>query len=352
MHNHSDNESFLNVLLESSNHAIMITVFVIIMMMIIEIINIQSKGRWHKSLRKNGFLQIIIAAFIGIMPGCLGTFAVVSLYVHGTVSFAALVTAMIATSGDEIFIMFAMIPKNAVLIMISLFFIAIIAGVIINIFAKNKIAASRQISHNEYHNNDNDCLCFSITEIKKHYQNISFHRALLVFGFFSFTILLLTGNIGSDEWGWEKITFLITGILGLTIVAAISEHFLTHHLWHHIIKHHFLKIFLWTFGAFVVIHALDHYINVEQWTHSNQYIILIVAVLIGIIPESGPHIVFISLFANGSIPFSVLLANSIVQDGHGAIPLLAESRKQFIIMKLLNALVGLVVGAGLMALNI
>ena len=76
----------------------------------------------------------------------------------------------------------------------------------------------------------------------------------------------------------------------------------------------------------------------------NLILILMIAVLIGIIPESGPHIVFITLFLNGTIPFSILLANSIVQDGHGAIPLLAESQKSFIVMKLINILVGLIVG--------
>ncbi len=348
MHNHSGNETIKGVLLEIFNHSIMITVFVIIMMMIIEVINIQSKGQWSKSLKKRGFLQIIIAAFMGIMPGCLGTFAIVSLYVHRTISFATLVTAMIATSGDEIFVMFAMIPKTSLLIMIALFFIAILAGVIIHLFTKNNIHTPKQQIPYEYHNNHNDCLCFSLKHIAKYYKNISFHRALLLFGFTVFTILLITGQIGADEWNWEKVTFLIVSIVGLFVTASVSEHFLTEHLWHHIIKHHFIKIFLWTFGAFAVIHALDHYIDVEHWTQSNQYIILIIAVLIGMIPESGPHIVFISLFAAGNIPLSVLLANSIVQDGHGAIPLLAESRKSFIIMKLLNALVGLIVGIILM----
>jgi len=49
------------------------------------------------------------------------------------------------------------------------------------------------------------------------------------------------------------------------------------------------------------------------------------------------------MFFAGQIPFSILLANSIVQDGHGALPLLAESKKSFIYMKLINMIVGLIV---------
>jgi len=77
---------------------------------------------------------------------------------------------------------------------------------------------------------------------------------------------------------------------------------------------------------------------------SNQFIILIAAVLIGLIPESGPHMIFVTLFFEGTIPFSTLLASSIVQDGHGALPLFAESKKSFVYAKLINLLVGLIVG--------
>jgi len=50
------------------------------------------------------------------------------------------------------------------------------------------------------------------------------------------------------------------------------------------------------------------------------------------------------------LPLSILLANSIVQDGHGSLPLLAETRKGFFIIKGINIAVGLIVGiAGLMA---
>jgi hypothetical protein len=39
-----------------------------------------------------------------------------------------------------------------------------------------------------------------------------------------------------------------------------------------------------------------------------------------------------------------LLANSISQDGHGMIPLLAESKRSFIAVKTTNLLVALLVG--------
>ncbi len=353
MHNHSENEGFWQIILEVFNHAVMITFFVIVMMMIIELINIRTKGKTNKSLHKKGFVQILLAAFMGITPGCLGTFAIVSLYIHRTISFAALVTVMIATSGDEIFVMFAMLPPKTSFILIAvLLVVAIISGLIVHLFSKKEENIKPILHlHTEYLETNNAYISFSLQKLLSDYKKISFERALLLFGMLVFIVSLISGTIGSHDWNWEKITFLITAIIGLVIIATASEHFLNEHLWKHIIGKHFMKIFLWTFGAFVFIHLLDHYIDVESWMQSNKYVILIIAVLIGIIPESGPHIVFISLYSAGSIPFSILLANSIVQDGHGAIPLLAESRKSFITMKLINAFVGLSVGSSLLLLG-
>ena len=61
--------------------------------------------------------------------------------------------------------------------------------------------------------------------------------------------------------------------------------------------------------------------------------------------RSGPHLLFVTMFSQGLLPFSILLANSIVQDGHGMLPLLAESRKDFIKVKAINMLVAFIAGS-------
>ena len=106
-------------------HTIMITSFVLMMMLFIEYLNIQTKGRLEFDLKNSKFKQYLLAISLGIMPGCLGAFTVVSLYSHRIVSFWALVATMIATSGDESFVMFSMIPKEAFILHIILFFVAV-----------------------------------------------------------------------------------------------------------------------------------------------------------------------------------------------------------------------------------
>jgi hypothetical protein len=68
------NESMIIVVLK---HALMITSFVLIMMLLIEYINVQTRGAWQLTLRKSRFGQYLLGALLGVAPGCLGAFTVV-----------------------------------------------------------------------------------------------------------------------------------------------------------------------------------------------------------------------------------------------------------------------------------
>ncbi|MCD6543653.1 MAG: arsenic efflux protein [Flavobacteriaceae bacterium] len=322
----------------------MITSFVLMMMLVIDYLNVQSKGAWNKKLQQKPFLQIFFAAILGIIPGCLGAFTVVSLFTHRVMSFAALVTAMISTFGDEAFVMFAMMPEKALILSLIVFVIAIITGMLI-LFVSKFFPQKEEKSYGfEYHDDEQKCICFPKGKFLEQLKTMGFERALLISGLFLFSFFIVTGKLGGHEWDWKRITFLIGSLFVLFIVSTVPEHFIKEHLWGHVIKKHLPRIFLWTFGAFVLIYVLEGYLDIEQWISNNVIWMLVIAVLIGIIPESGPHLLFLTLFINGTIPFSILIASSIVQDGHGALPLLAESRKSFIYMKGINIIVGFIVG--------
>lgn len=105
-------EILVNVLKES----IKVSLLVLIMMIAVDFINVKTKGKLELLL-KNGrkWKQYIIASLLGTAPGCLGSFAGVSLYIHGMISFGALTGLMFATAGDEQFIMLAMIPDTTLI---------------------------------------------------------------------------------------------------------------------------------------------------------------------------------------------------------------------------------------------
>jgi hypothetical protein len=141
-----------------------------------------------------------------------------------------------------------------------------------------------------------------------------------------------------------NLIFAVVSLFVVWFIATAPEHVVKEHLWEHIIRKHFLSIFLWTFGALFVIQVGLHYFDIETLISNNIPWMILLAVLVGIIPESGPHLLFVTLFATGTVPFSVLLASSISQDGHASLPLLAESKRSFVKAKIVNAIVAALFG--------
>lgn len=369
--------------------ALMITSFVMVMMLIIEYVNVYSRGKWAKHLQHNSRYQIILGALMGILPGCLGTYAVVSLYTHNIIQLPALVAALIATSGDEAYIMFSMIPDTALKITLFLLLIGIAAGYLTKFIFPSFQMKKFAVDHLHIHQHEQLDNALSLGSIAKQWRNISFSRAILVFAILVFITALLSGKFvhghavdethqisiehnhaehehdhdhehdhahDMDEslntipahpegFDWLTVTFIVLSFLALFVVIVVPEHFIQEHLWGHVIKKHFLKILAWTFVALLGIAFLLNHFDLHNWLKDNQLWVVLVAVLIGFIPVSGPHMIFITLFFNNTIPFSVLLANSVVQDGHGALPLFAESKRSFMLAKVINMCAGLLVGS-------
>ncbi len=383
--------------------SVMITAFVLLMMLIIEYINIQTKGSWDKPLKQKPWLQVLIAAFLGATPGCLGVYTVVSLFTHRVLSFGALVATMIATSGDEAFFMFALFPVQAFWILILSFVLAIVVGILVDMVYKKGVFLSEHAHEFQIHkHHEISKMSFNPNLIWGNIRRLSFAR-----GFILVALLLFLAKLSIDgghshgalsleavkqqseqlkqissiaqnkepvlqhqdtgahieehhhdselesheaadtESNWTKIIFIVMSLVGIYIVLVSTDHFIQQHAWNHVLKKHSLKIFLWTFGTLLAIWLGQKYVNIEmiQMVHENLWMVLVFAVLLGIIPESGPHMIFVVMFFNGMAPFSILLANSIVQDGHGALPLFAENKRAFVHMKVINIGVGFLIGA-------
>ena len=332
------------MIIETVRHALMITSFVFVMMLIIEYVNIQTKGDWQYAVKRSRWVQYLLAGVLGATPGCLGAFTVVALYSHNVVGFGALVAVMIATSGDEAYVMLSLFPGKALLIMLTLLFVGIVAGFLTDRILKPDSVLIKKLSRRlEFHEED-ECICFPRNEIVSQLKNLTLERGALIIILTLFIAGFLFNQLGLTAWNWVKVTFLITSLFALFIVFTVPEHFLERHLWEHIVKVHIPRVFLWTLGALLLMHLLLEYLTIETWIKANYLAVLLIACLIGLIPESGPHLVFVTLYAQGAIPFGVLLASSMVQDGHGMLPLLAESKRGFFSVKAINFVVGLLTG--------
>jgi hypothetical protein len=262
---------------------VQVTLLVFFMMILVDVINVWTRGRLAAILKKGKqSRQYVVASLLGAAPGCVGAFTNVSLYVHGMISFGALVGAMAAVSGDEAFVMLAMFPKTAIYLFALLFGLGILVGWITDrIVKKWNIATCVDCEAQQYH---------------------------------------------PAEEGFA--------------------HYVKDHIWQHIIKRHLWRTLLWTFGALLVVEVGLHYWHLEKLTSQYTLLLLFAGALLGLIPESGPHLIFVTMFANGLIPFSVLFTSSFVQDGHGMLPMLSYSVRDAMMIKAFNVVFG--VGIGLL----
>lgn len=373
------------MLIEIIRNSILITGLVVIMMMMIESLNIESHGLIFSGLKRTRVGQVVVSALLGLVPGCIGGFAAVSLYTHRIISFGALIAMMIASSGDEAFVMIAMIPDQAMTIFLLLFAIAVVTGLAVDVIKDRFQKKGREIPATDRR------LAEDRFEIHEHHggtdgeakeRHITWKRAVLFLGVLVFITALVTGKLGHDHStdvhhdhghqeeicihdhshqhdgltinllseDWMYVLFAGLSIIVLGVLCFASDSFIGHNLWDHIVKRHLPTIFLWTFGILTILGFGLRYIDIGNWISDNTALMILLAVAVGIIPESGPHMIFVTLYVSGIVPFPVLLASCISQDGHSSLPLLAESKISFIWAKVINCIIALAAGFGAMLL--
>lgn len=325
-------------------HALMITLFVFVMMVLVDYINVLTRGKMSSAIKGSQGRQYLIASFLGATPGCLGAFLNVSFYIHGLLTFGAMVGGMIATSGDEAFVMLALFPEKALLLFALLFSMGIFFG-----WVADKIASPLNIIpcegcdlyeiHRGY-----EASLFDADVVRENLTRITWYRALILGTIVAVFIIVISGVFAPLTWGWKQITFLALLLITAYVIVTAPDHYLKEHIWTHIFTKHIWRIFLWSFFALLFIELGLKYWNLENFVKDNLVWVLLIGALVGIIPDSGPHLVFVMMFAQGMIPFSVLLVSSFVQDGHGMLPLLSYTLRDSILIKLFNLFFALAVG--------
>jgi len=281
------------IFLSSLKESLVITFIIFILMIVVELLVLKYKDKILKFVKKNKFVEYLTSSFFGIIPGCIGTFTMDSLYMAGLLGFGGIIAVIISTSGDEALLLLSMAIQGSISwsMVISLTLILFVLGVVGAYIA-------------DYYKKKTNMKFAEKCEIKYHKD--------------------------------KEFEF---------------NHFIKEHIYKHILKKHIWKIFLWIFIAIFVIGLFQDKITLAI-SGMNMIYILILASLIALLPISGPNIFLIVMFSQGLVPFSILLANSIIQDGHGLLPILGFSIKDAVKIKIFNFIFGLTIGLILFGLGL
>ncbi|MCD6248613.1 MAG: arsenic efflux protein [Hadesarchaea archaeon] len=273
-------------LLEVLTETIKIIAMVFVLMVVIEDIEFRTERKISSWMVGGRLRQYFLSSFLGATPGCVGAFTSVSFYVHGPFSLGAITAAMVATSGDEAFVMLAKFPTVALCLFGLLFALGVVSGALMDVVAK--------------------------------------------------------------KFGIEKCESCVMEERAEEQKKIGKRHFLEERIIRHVVRKHIPRLFLWVFFTLLAIALIRARVDLEAVLSGLPVFVLVsAAAVIGIIPGSGPHLPFVFLFADGAIPFSVLLASSIAQDGHGMLPMLSYTLRDSLIIKTFNVVYAIAVSAPL-----
>jgi hypothetical protein len=334
---------------EVFRETLLITGFVSVMMMAVEYANVFTHGAWQRMLGTSRWRQYLLAVVLGAVPGCLGTFVVVAMYTHRVVSLGTVVAAMMASTGDEGFVMFALFPAEASLLTAGQMVLGVGLGWAVDRWRGPEADRPAQPCDGLEIHDDEPHVEPHAGRTLEHIRRPNATRGVLLGTLLLFGVALVAGKVGPEEWDVTRVLLVAVTAFGIWLVATVSDHFLTEHLYDHVLRQHLPKIFLWTLGALGAMALLGHYVAVEQFIGENRWSVLGAGTALGIVPQSGPHLIFTTLYDKGALPLSVLVANTVVQDGHGLLPLLAASRLDFMRVKGVCLAAGIAIGAAMMA---
>lgn len=375
--------------------------FVAIPLLILGYINFKTEGKLIDKMEKNKKIQVLLGAFLGMTPGCGGAIMVMPLYHLGKVTFGTIVATLIATMGDAAFLLLVKSPKVFVVVSIISFIVAIVTGYIIdyfeigkNILKKPKTKYELEKNHEIFRkeptefelNAENTIYTFKhlgheegdAVDIALHHGKSmigTFHKfrhtlgykifwTLIIFSFPLSILNLLQKDVNSIFFIKDLSILAFIGTIFSVIYTIISKKIIADenhaeveskmHSFKETLIHNAEEtafVIMWVFIALfsyeVFVASLGGEAVIANFMSQPGFIVILVAVLIGIIPGCGPQIILTTLFINGVIPFSALMANAICNDGDALFPLLAIDRKSAFVTTFYNIIPALIVGSTL-----
>lgn len=350
-----DSELF-NIFVQTISDAYLaVSVFVAITLFIVYSAHLLFKTDLIGYLNKKRSIQVPIATFLGLLPGCGGAIIIVTQFVQGKVSFGALVAVLISTMGDASFLLLATEPSAAFIVFSISSVAAIISGYTVDkIHDPEYLKAESQIS--------------KTSTIDKH---IPIPKLLLktwlwilapgfIFG------ILLAFQVDTDSFfgRWRNIqpTMWLGFIGAMCSIAIWFSRPLNSWSIHQVdsesnassspasvcqsVASETCFVTIWVIAGFLVFELFIHFTgwNLGHFFKSLGGLTPLLAILVGFIPGCGPQIIMTTLYLQGVVPLSAQLANAISNDGDALFPAIAMAPKAAIYATLYSAIPAIIIG--------
>ena len=376
---------FWNAWTASSGNAwVNVMIWVALSLLFFEALNFFTKEKFVKWIEKSKNTQPIIAAVLGIIPGCGATLFLVPLYNKRKLTFGALVSSFIATMGDASFVVLVAAPMSFLIMTLISSVVAIIVGYIVDLTPIGaKITSHSNIDEvkqkdkkfqKELSKSEKKILPewfawtekYGVTALFWFFIVIAFPAAVMT--------LVVPGIADQKNWYYDAM-------LPISIPIVIS--FLVYYLLRKIMLNYFVHrddrvhldsihsggphkkdflhilsdtttasvfmlfwIFFGTFAyEFIVVQLIGEesfkkFITMKEF----QVAMIFVGASIGLLPGCGPQIAFATIFIGGGMSGAAMTANTISQDGDAGFPLLATDKRGFMWIKVINFIPAILVG--------
>ena len=385
----------LDILKHTSSHAFSnVILWVVISYFFFELLNYFSKNGFSKIIKRNKNIQPLIGAMMGSIPGSGATLFLLPLYKKKEISFASLTAAFISTMGEVAFILIAQQPILYLWMVLFSFIVAIIVGYGLHFLKIEKKFNLSDHLEKDIEKEFKQCDCKDKKNINHPIvkivmeiivPTIFFITWIMSLPFFIIDIIEVNhtyapGHNHSSpfilglEWLFfiSSIVMILAFILKKTIFKKCEKHKNVHfHKFNnkeniknikHIIHDTFensLFIFIWVFVAMLMVEVPFRFIPSLPSNASNMFDdigfvigMIFLGGIVSILPGCGPNLIFTSWFLSiatnaptgWTLPFAIMISNSMAQDGDSGFPLLALNRKTYFAMKGINIIIGIIFG--------
>ncbi|NTS77266.1 putative manganese transporter [Catenovulum sp. SM1970] len=279
--------------------------------------------------------KITAASVMGCLPGCGGAIVVITQFVQGKTSFAAVVSVLIATMGDAAFLLIAREPLTGLQVTVASFMVAVLSGLVVNKIHRPDFLQVEPKPVNKAHTH-------KPTPSKLLRLQGLFWRVILaptavvsLLIAFQFEVNHLLGlQQGAIELIGALLAMVTVLLWAMTrdvcnYETLVSEDPKT-------TKKLFQKVALdtqfvvsWVVVAFLIFELTMLYsgIDLAQMISGWGAFTPLFAILLGMLPGCGPQILVTSMYLSGTLPLSAQLGNAISNDGDALFPAIVLAPK-------------------------